>query len=96
VAFASAVFISTVYSDYNPHSEWKPYIWAGSLLTASVVGYLRYEAGMHFPTDILVGALVGGTIGHVIPWLHRVGQENIFLTPSAHGTDYGFLMQVKF
>jgi membrane-associated phospholipid phosphatase len=96
VAFASAVFISTVYSDYNPHSEWKPYIWAGSLLAASVVGYLRYEAGMHFPTDILVGAAVGSAIGYMIPWLHRVEKDNVSLTPGMQGADYGFSMQVKF
>lgn len=66
-AFASAVFISTVYCDYNPSSKLRPYIWAGSLFTASVVGYLRYEAGMHFPTDIIAGATIGSAIGYVIP-----------------------------
>jgi membrane-associated phospholipid phosphatase len=95
-AFASAVFISTVYSDYNPNSEWKPFIWAGSLLTASVVGYLRYEAGKHFPTDILVGTIVGSAIGYTIPWMHRVGKENISITPGVQGADYGFSVQVKF
>ncbi len=63
-AFASAVFLSTVYSDYNPNSEWRPYVWAGSLLIASVVGYLRYEAGEHFPTDIIAGAVAGSAIGY--------------------------------
>ena len=95
-AFASAVFISTVYSDYNPNSEWKPYIWAGSLLTASVVGYLRYEAGAHFPTDILVGAIVGSITGYAIPWLHRAGNENVSITPIAPHADYGFSVQVIF
>jgi membrane-associated phospholipid phosphatase len=96
VAFASAAFISTVYSDYNPNSEWKPYIWAGSLLTASVVGILRYEAGAHFPTDIIASAVVGSVIGYTIPWLHRVGKENISIIPCAPGADYGFSMQIKF
>jgi hypothetical protein len=95
-AFASAVFISTVYSDYNPNSEWKPYIWAGSLLTASFVGYLRYEAGAHFPTDILVGTIVGSAIGYAIPWMHRSGKENISITPGVPGADYGLSVQVKF
>ena len=95
-AFASAVFISTVYSDYNPNSEWKPFVWTGSLLTASFVGYLRYEAGAHFPTDILVGTIVGSAIGYAIPWMHRAGNENVSITPGAQGADYGFSVQVKF
>jgi hypothetical protein len=95
-AFASAVFLSTVYSDYNPDSKWTPYVWAGSLLTASVVGYLRYEAGMHFPTDIFAGALVGSAIGYAIPYLHRVDKENVSITPAVPHTDYGFSIRVKF
>jgi membrane-associated phospholipid phosphatase len=94
--FASAVFISTVYSDYNPNSEWKPYIWAGSLLTASVVGYLRYEAGAHFPTDILVGAIVGSAIGYTIPWMHRLNKENLSIIPGVSNADYGFSIRVSF
>jgi membrane-associated phospholipid phosphatase len=95
-AFASAVFLSTIYSDYNPHSEWKPYIWGGSLLMASVVGYMRYAAGEHFPTDILVGAVAGSAIGYAIPWMHRSNNENMSITPSVPHADYGFSVQVKF
>jgi hypothetical protein len=95
-AFASAVFLSTVYSDYYPNSQWKPYIWAGSLLAANTIGYLRYEAGMHFPTDILVGAIVGSAIGYTIPWLHRAGKEDISFIPCSPGANYGFSMKVRF
>jgi membrane-associated phospholipid phosphatase len=95
-AFASAVFLSTVYSDYHPNSEWKPYIWAGSLLTASIVGYLRYAAGEHFPTDILVGAVAGSAIGYAIPWMHRTNNENLSITPGVPHAEYGFSVQVKF
>lgn len=76
IAFASAVFVSTVYSEYHPDSEWKPYIWTGSLLAASAVGYLRYAAGQHYPSDILVGAIVGSALGYTIPWLHKTQSEN--------------------
>ena len=96
VAFASAVFISTVYGDYNPDSKWKPYIWAGSLVTAGIVGFLRYEAGAHYPTDILTGAAVGSAIGYAIPWMHRTAKENATLTPGVPGADIGFSFQVKF
>ncbi len=70
-AFASAVFLSTVYGDYYPDSRWKPYIWVSSLTAASITGLLRYESGMHFPSDIIVGAIVGSAIGYAIPALHR-------------------------
>jgi hypothetical protein len=96
VAFASAVFISTVYGDYNPDSKWRPYVWTGSLLTAGIVGLLRYEAGAHYPTDVLAGAIVGSAIGYAIPWLHRTAGENASITPGVPRADIGFSFQMKF
>lgn len=95
LAFASAVFISTVYSNYYPQSDWKPYIWAGSLLGAGCVGYLRYESGSHFPTDIITGGLIGGVIGYLIPLLHQMSDENLSVYPSI-GQSSGISMQIKF
>jgi len=63
---------------------------------ASTVGYLRYEAGVHFPTDILIGAIVGSAIGYAIPYLHRAGKENVSVTTGIPHDDYGFSIQVKF
>lgn len=70
-AFSAAVFLGTVYDDYNPDSDWSPYIWAGSLGIAGVVAWLRVEAGEHFPTDAITGAAVGAAIGWLVPALHR-------------------------
>ena len=71
-AFSMAVFTSAVYRDYFPESKYKKYIWGGTLGLASMVGYLRYEAGLHYPTDILSGALVGSAVGWLIPAIHRM------------------------
>jgi len=71
-AFSSAVFLSTVYAEYYPDSNLKPYVWGLTLLSASITGYLRYTSGNHFPTDILMGALVGSAIGYLIPLIHKV------------------------
>jgi membrane-associated phospholipid phosphatase len=71
ISFSSAVFLSKVYGDYFPDSKWKPYIWGVSLGIAAAVGYLRIAAGKHFLTDVLVGALVGGAIGYLIPKIHE-------------------------
>ncbi|TAL68869.1 MAG: phosphatase PAP2 family protein [Bacteroidetes bacterium] len=76
IAFSSAVFLSVVYSDYYPDSDYKPYIWGASLLLASGIGIMRIESGMHFPTDVIVGALVGSASGYLIPYLHRIGNKD--------------------
>lgn len=70
-SFASATFISSVYGSFNPGSKLTPYLWTGSLAAASAVGFARFAAGAHFPTDILTGALAGGLIGWGVPYLHR-------------------------
>lgn len=33
---------------------------------------LRYEAGKHYPTDLIVGAAFGSLVGWGIPKLHEV------------------------
>jgi len=71
MAFSSAIFFSSVYSTYFPKSKLKPYIWGSSILIASGVGFMRYNSGNHFPTDILVGAAIGGSIGYLIPHIHK-------------------------
>jgi membrane-associated phospholipid phosphatase len=96
IAFASASFISTVFSDYNPDSEWKPYIWTGSLLSAGIVGYLRYESGMHFPTDILVGAAVGSILGYAIPWMHRERKDCLSFNSRVYGENYELSVHINF
>ncbi|WP_317898761.1 phosphatase PAP2 family protein [Aurantibacillus circumpalustris] len=76
LAFSSAVFFSTVYSSYYPNSKYKPFVWGGSLLAASTVGFMRYRSGAHFPTDVLVGAAVGSLVGYFVPFLHKNKKQN--------------------
>ncbi len=69
-AFNSAVFVSTVFSDYYPESSWRFAVWGTTLSAASLTGYLRYRAGMHYPSDIITGAAIGSFTGWLIPMLH--------------------------
>ncbi len=78
-AFNSAVFVSTVFSDYYPDSLWHYAIWATTISAASLTGYLRYRAGMHYPSDIITSAAVGCVTGWLIPVMHRFGNENLYL-----------------
>lgn len=77
LAFASAMFTSTVFSDLHPDSPFRPYVWGSTMLIASGVGYLRFAAGKHFPTDIITGAIVGCVIGKLIPELHKNKQKSL-------------------
>jgi membrane-associated phospholipid phosphatase len=77
MSFTSMVFFSTIYSTYYPDSNAKPYIWAGSILLASSVGYLRIASGRHFLTDVLLGAIVGSAIGYLIPKIHETDTDNL-------------------
>lgn len=95
-AFATAVFFSTVYGDYFPDSKYKTYLWYGSLFTAAAVGFLRYESGKHFPSDILSGAILGSAIGYVIPYLHKVNNENMSIVPSSTGHQFGIALRIQF
>jgi len=70
-AFAAAVFFSKTYSDIYRNTTLSKVIWGTSLALASTTGYLRYQSGQHYPTDILAGALVGSAIGYLIPVLHK-------------------------
>ena len=95
VAFAMAFFLSTVYSDFHPNSEWKPFVWGVSLLAATTVGYLRYASGKHFPTDIITGALVGSAVGYFIPFIHRTNESDfdVSLGVNGNGSTLNFLYQ---
>jgi len=88
-SFSSAVFLSTVFAAYHPHSKWRKVVWAGTLLGATTVGVLRYGAGKHFPSDILVGAGVGSAIGYLVPWLHKTHKHGMSMTPSHERNAFG-------
>jgi membrane-associated phospholipid phosphatase len=88
-AFASAVFLSTVYARLYPASPARPWIWGGSLALAGTVGYLRYHAGRHFPTDILAGAALGGVVGWIVPRMHEGDRVRVMAAPGGSGVVAG-------
>ena len=56
---------------YADRPAWKWVGWSGAALIPATVGYWRYTSGKHFPTDILVGYVMGAGTGLLIPYLHR-------------------------
>ncbi|MDY7394963.1 phosphatase PAP2 family protein [Aureibaculum sp. 2210JD6-5] len=89
-ATATATFFAAkVFSDFNPDSNAKIYIWAGAATIPAVVGYYRLQAGQHFLTDILLGYGMGAAVGILVPELHKVKVENVKLYPSSGRTFFG-------
>jgi len=95
LAFASAVFLCTVYDDYRPGSAARSYVWAGAMLAAAGVGYMRYESGQHFPTDIITGAVVGSALGYGIPRLHRAEHGKLSVVPYIDGSQVGLALRLR-
>lgn len=74
-AFSALVFTAVVYGRMYPDDPGRVWVWGGCLAAAATTGYLRYRAGMHFPTDILAGATVGAFAGWLVPRLHEWSPE---------------------
>jgi membrane-associated phospholipid phosphatase len=77
----ASFFMAKVFSDYHPELGNKKYwFYVAAAIPPSLVGYYRFKAMKHFPTDIITGFFVGATAGILIPHLHKVKDENINLT----------------
>jgi membrane-associated phospholipid phosphatase len=68
---ASSFFTASIWQKYHPDSKLSPLVWATAVSLPAITGYARYRAGKHFPTDVLVGYLVGAGIGLLVPHLHQ-------------------------
>jgi len=76
-ATASATFFAAkVFSDFNPDSKAKPYVWATAAALPAFVGYCRLKGGNHFLTDNLLGYAVGAGAGILVPHLHKQDRAN--------------------
>ena len=69
---AASFFSAKVYSDNNPGSKMKNVYWGTAAIIPAIQGYLRVKGGKHFPTDVIVGYVVGALAGILVPDIHRV------------------------
>lgn len=64
-------YTAAVYDRYHSDS-WTKWLVYGAAAGATLgTAYLRLKAGRHFPSDIVVGTLVGVGSGLLVPYLHR-------------------------
>lgn len=60
-------------------------VYGGATVLTAVVGVLRVVSGKHFPSDVIVGALVGGAIGWLVPELHFSRRFAVAAAPASGG-----------
>ncbi|MFA5217818.1 MAG: phosphatase PAP2 family protein [Bacteroidales bacterium] len=93
--FFHATFFSQVFSDLFPESKLKPWIWTATLGIAGYSAWLSVRSGMHFPTDVIAGAVAGSLTGLVIPALHRSGRSTgTKITPLITSQGGGVVIQI--
>lgn len=97
-ATAAATFLTAkVFSDLNPDSRAKPYVWAAAAVIPAYVGYLRSKAGQHFITDNLVGYALGAGTGILVPHLHkRLDNTNLSIAPVRVFGEQGLMVTYDF
>ena len=85
-AFVGASALVAVRAFRRPGSPANRWIAAAAFAGAATTGFLRVEAGRHYPTDVVGGAAIGALCGFGIPAMHAHGLE---LLPSPGGLAVG-------
>jgi undecaprenyl-diphosphatase len=86
----TATYLAFIHAPDSP----RPWLTlAGGTLLTGFVGYERVRAGAHFPTDVIMGALAGASVGVLVPHLHRQGTRPIWVdfapAPGGNGGTLG-------
>jgi membrane-associated phospholipid phosphatase len=75
MAFGAAVSGSYLFTQTSGDRGARAGVWGTELFLAATTAGLRVRAGQHFPSDALVGAVVGTGLGVAIPSLHYAGRH---------------------
>lgn len=93
----ASFFMAKVYSDYHPELGNKKYwLYAAALVPPLTVGYFRFCAGKHFPTDVLTGLAIGATVGVLVPHLHKNRQSKSWSLMPYFGGYSGVAFSMEF
>lgn len=94
---AATFFAAKVFSDFNPDSRAKPYVWVAAAAIPATVGYLRLKSGRHFLSDNLLGYAVGAASGILVPQLHKkTSDAGIGLVPLVSPDSKGLALSYTF
>jgi len=90
-------YTAKVYSEYISDGTTKTILWTAAAIIPAIAGYARIDSHNHFPTDVIVGYIVGAAIGYFIPEVHKTKNNqtsNISSMPAAfiYRPVFGFQM----
>lgn len=89
-ATAATFFAVKVYLDYHPEMRKKRFLLYGlASLPPLFAGYTRIRALAHFPSDVMIGYVVGGLFGIIVPEMHRIKNPRINLSTFYNGQSGG-------
>jgi len=73
---SNCFFFATTFSHYHPNSKLKPWVWTGCAILPAITAFSRVKAGKHFPSDVVVGYLLGAAVGAAVPLIHHQRHKN--------------------
>ncbi len=94
----SVFYVAQTYAAYHPHSKVKWLFYTMASAATAATGYLRYKAGEHFPTDVLLGVGMGTLSGILVPHFHKnklIKNAALSIAPVL-GSSTGFSVVHKF
>lgn len=83
-------FAAKIYESYYPNSKHKKWIWIGAASIPALTAYWRYDAGKHFPSDVIVGYFAGALIGYFVPHFHLAkNKRKVLVSPNFQANGLG-------
>ncbi len=96
-ATAATFFAVKVYLDYHPEMRKKKFLLYGlASLPPLFAGYTRIKALAHFPSDVMMGYLIGGAFGILVPEMHKIKNPKINVSTFYNGQSKGLTLAWSF
>lgn len=93
ITASNSFFMAKVFSEYLTDNTAKILIWTAASIIPAVTGFSRVNTHYHFPTDVIVGYIVGAAIGYLIPVIHKIEKDDSVIAVSQeliHKPIFGF------
>jgi hypothetical protein len=80
LSFYNAVFVCMIAREYLAGAEYLPWIYRSTFTIAGAISVFELTSGERFPTDIIIGAAIGGLSAWATVHFHKVSQQNSSLS----------------